>query len=527
MQVSNYDVAYLYAEGQDDDCPLTLAIEQTTTGTVLASEAVEYAFTATLNLNENAFNMTSLQSTVPDPTTGLPMQIGHANVHTCSSSSTCDVFRTGTNRKISDQETSNFTGDSASFLQKVSYDVTGGKHVWAHVILAPVDYLNESYHFMAFITTTVSSSSSGESSTSTTASSDTSSGLSSGLTIGLIVGGVVVILAVICIIVFWRRGRTPENETDHFRNSGFNPNSHASKVSKLNWSDEPSDYAWKDNYNPTSTLGGDHNPPPALSASALMFNDSMHRPQKTVSSSGSIQYESPRVDAYNGYGSPAGTVSTIKVPPRSGHPFGESQNNGLDQSQSSVFNDGSKVYDEDGMLEYGRTPDMEGFQINRHSLESEVSVGTSYDYNGTTHLHNPTFNPLLSGYGGRESDMSSVDDYDMYDRDRSNTDGLKNNMHARISEASIGTVDFTNERPQQVYGNRFSRLDESMASTSEFESTMTSSAVRSTGVYDVDDMSYHAGDSFATTASSSATSVGQTGKGRQSRTVSDGESYEF
>jgi hypothetical protein len=525
MQVSNYDFAYVLVQGTGDECPLTIALQQTTTGTIYASQEVEYAFTATLNLNDNVFNMTSLQFTVPDPTTGLPEQIGHANVHTCSRSTVCDVFRTGSNRKISDQETSNFTGDSASFRQKITYDVSGEKNVFAHIILPPSDYLNESYHFITFITTEISDTSS----TSSTSSSTSSSGVSTGLVIGLIVGGVVIIVAVIFAIVFWRRKNKPEYETDHFRNSGFNPASHASKVSKLDWSAEPAEYSWKDNYNPTATLGGDNNPPPALSASALMFNDSMNRAQKTASSSGSIRYESPRVDAYNGYGSPSGTVSTIKVPPRGGNPYGASENNGLDQSQSSVFNDGSRGFNDDGNLEYGRTPDMEGFQINSHSLESEVSIGTSYDYNGATHMHNPTFNPLLSGYTGRESDMSSVDDYDMYDdRGRSNTDGFKQQpIDPRISEASIGTVDFTNERPQQPYGNRFSRLDESMASTSDYASTMTSSAVRSTGVYDVDDLGFQAADSFATTASSSATSASTGANGRQGRTVSDGESYEF
>lgn len=524
MQVSNYDFAYVLVQGTGDECPLTITLEQTTSGTVTKSEEVEYAFTATLNLNDNVFNLTSLEYTVPDPTTGLPEQIGHSNIHTCSRSTVCDVFRTGSNRKITDQETSNFTGDSASFRQKISYDVSGEKNVFAHIILPPEDYLSESYHFITFITTDV------ETSTTSASSSDGSGGLSSGATIGLIVGGVVLILIVIVSIVFWRRKKNPDTETDHFRNSGFNPNSHASKVSKLDWSAEPAEYGWKDNYDPSGTGTGDHRQPPSLSASALMFNDSMNRAQKTVSSSGSIRMESPRVDAYNGYGSPSGTISTIQVPQQSGYGYGASNSRGLDQSQSSVFNDGSRVYDTESNLEYGRTPDLDTFELKPHSLESEVSMGTSYDYNGTTHMHNPAFNPLLSGYSGRESDLSSVDDYDIYDRNRSNTDGFKNaHGGGRISEASIGTVDFTSDRPQPQYGNGFSRLDESTASSNEFTSTMASSAVRSTGVYDVDDPTYQSADSFATTAASSATTNGRAvAHGtRPGRTESDGEFYEF
>lgn len=99
------------------------------------------------------------------------MQIGHANIHTCSRSTVCDIFRTGSNRKIADQETSNFTSaGTASFRQKITYSSAGERNVFAHIILPPKDYLEESYHFITFITTNVEAS-------STSAADEESSGL--------------------------------------------------------------------------------------------------------------------------------------------------------------------------------------------------------------------------------------------------------------------------------------------------------------------------------------------------------------
>ncbi|RLN83976.1 hypothetical protein BBJ28_00009464 [Nothophytophthora sp. Chile5] len=604
MQVSNFDFAYVLAQGTDSECPLTIAVEQTTTGTIYPDDQVEYAFTATLNLNDNVFNLTELQVTVPDPTTGLPEQIGHANIHTCSRSTVCDIFRTGSNRKISSQETSNFTSaGTASFRQKITYTTTGERNVFAHIILPPTDYLEESYHFITFITTTV------EASTTSTAT-DEDSGLSTGATIGLVVGCVAAVILVILGVVFWRRKRRPEDDTDHFRNSGFGlpASHHATKAkSHLDWNAEPEPplpsnmSGWKDNYpySPNERTRG-----PGLNASALAFHERLSRPQKTASSSGSIRsMNSPSsrggADAtivYSGYGSPSGTVSTIKLPSqrsgnfsRSGQRSSGMQQADFNRSQSSVFNDGStafnvggsRVLEEDSTLEYGRTPDLETFGFapvgrTQASFESEVSMGTSFEYNHDDHLAQPPFNPLLSGYG-RESDLSSMDDdeYNMYEhpppRERGDTvDAMLTAMPDEEdsdsgdvrggSESSIGTVDFTQDEPSvRIQPPAFAPLDETMASsTSDFASSKTSTdfassktstdfastnsntdftgTARSTGVYDFDDVSFRPSDSFATTAASTTASQATTATtattettadARARRTSSDGESYEF
>lgn len=411
MQVSNFDFAYVLQEGTGSDCPLTVSLEQATTGIILAGSEVEYAFTATLNLNDNAFNLTELQTTVPDPTTGLPMQIGHANIHTCSRSTVCDIFRTGSNRKIADQETSNFTSaGTASFRQKITYSSAGERNVFAHIILPPKDYLEESYHFITFITTNVEAS-------STSAADEESSGLSTGATVGLVVGAVAIVVAVIISVVFYRRKRHPGDGTDHFRNSGFGlPASYAATKSKshLDWNAEPdarvasNGSGWKDNYSAGNRSQASRGP--GLNASALAFNTDRHsRQNKTVSSSGSLHSSRGPGDAgmmYANYETPM---------QRSGNnfnavdPFNRSQSMYPDDS---MYDDGeSRIVEEDPNLEYGRTPDLETFGIGGiqgPSFESETSMGTSFEYNtDDSHFAQPTFNPLLSGYG-RESDMSSM-----------------------------------------------------------------------------------------------------------------------
>ncbi|GMF18437.1 unnamed protein product [Phytophthora lilii] len=492
MQVSNFDFAYVLEEGTDSECPLTISLQQSTTGTILTGQEVEYAFTATLNLNENAFNLTELQTTVPDPTTGLPMQIGHANIHTCSRSTVCDIFRTGSNRKIADQETSNFTSSgTASFRQKISYSSDGERNVFAHIILPPKDYLKESYHFITFITTNV------EVSTTSTADDDDSSGLSTGATVGMIVGGVAIVVGVILSVVFWRRKRRPGDGTDHFRNSGFGlPASYVASKSKshLDWNAEPEarltshGSGWKDNY----SSAGDRSRGsrgPGLNASALVFNDRHSRQNKTVSSSGSLHSSRGPGDSglmYNNYDTPM---------QRSGNNFnasGRSARDPFNRSQSmypddSMYDDGeSRIIEEDPNLEYGRTPDLETFGIKPGgqgpSFESETSMGTSFEYNSDdSHFAQPTFNPLLSGYG-RESDLSSMgenDDYNMYKqpppRVRGDTldamltampddEGSESGDIRDGSESSIGTVDFTQDEPsvRSAKPVAFEPLDETL-----------------------------------------------------------------
>jgi hypothetical protein len=517
MQVSNFDFAYVLEEGTGSECPLTISLQQATTGTILAGQEVEYAFTATLNLNDNVFNLTELQTTVPDPTTGLPMQIGHANIHTCSRSTVCDIFRTGSNRKIADQETSNFTSaGTASFRQKITYSSAGERNVFAHIILPPKNYLDESYHFITFITTTV------EASTSSAAEED-SSGLSTGATVGIVIAGVAVVVAVILAVVFWRRKRRPGDGTDHFRNSGFGlPASYAATKSKshLDWNAEPEarltshGSGWKDtNYSTGDRSRGSRGP--ALNASALVFNDRLSRQNKTVSSSGSLHSSRGPGDSglmYNNYDTPMQQSGNNYNGRSARDPFGDSQSNYPDDS---MYDGESRIIEEDPNLEYGRTPDLETFGIgpgaHKSSFESETSMGTSFKYktDDSLYAHQPTFNPLLSGYAGRESDLSSMgdnDDYNMYEqpppRVRGDTmdamltempddEGSENGDIRDGSVSSIGTVDFTQDEPS-VRSQKpvaFEPLDETLtlsgyaktktdnpdlASTNEFASTNSS-----------------------------------------------------
>ncbi|ETI45683.1 hypothetical protein F441_09774 [Phytophthora nicotianae CJ01A1] len=482
MQVSNFDFAYVLEEGTNSECPLTVSLQQATTGTIVAGSEVEYAFTATLNLNDNVFNLTQLQTTVPDPTTGLPMQVGHANIHTCSRSTVCDIFRTGSNRKIADQETSNFTSSgTTSFRQKITYNSAGERNVFAHIILPPKDYLEESYHFITFITTNV------EASTTSTADDD-SSGLSTGATVGMIIGAVAIVVAVILSVVFWRRKRRPGQDTDHFRNSGFGlPASYVASKSKshLDWNAEPEarltshGSGWKD-YSAGDRSRGSRGP--GLNASALAFNDRLSRQNKTVSSSGSLHSSRGPADIYNNYDTPMQRSAAKFGSARD--PFNRSQSMYPDDS---MYDDGeSRIVEEDPNLEYGRTPDLETFGIGPGgqgpSFESETSIGTSFEYNtDDSHYNQPTFNPLLSGYGDRESDMSSMgetDDYNMYEQPppRMRGDTLDAVLTAMpddqgsesgdrpSSVSSIGTVDFTQDEPsvRSAKPITFEPLDETL-----------------------------------------------------------------
>ncbi|CAH0481709.1 unnamed protein product [Peronospora belbahrii] len=470
MQVTNLDFAYVLQQGTGSECPLTVSLEQTTTGTIVEGSEVEYAFTATLNLNDNAFDITELQMAVADPTTGVPMQVGHANIHTCARSTVCDVFRAGGNRKIADQETANFTSEgTASFRQKITYNSAGERNVFAHIILPPKDYLKKSYHFVSFITTNVEAS---------TSSAEDDSGLPTSVTVGMIIGGVALVIVVILSVVFWRGKRRPGPETDHFRNSGFGlPASYAANKSKshLDWNAEPEvrltshGSGFKDNYSAGNRSNGCRGP--GLNASALAFNDRNSRQNKTVSSSGSLYSSRGPGDSgliYNNYDTPM---------QRSGNKFGASGCSARDpfgNSQSmypedSMYEGESRIVEEDPNLEYGRTPDLETFGIGPDgrgpSMDSETSMGSSFEYKTDgSHFSQPAINPLLSGYG-RESDLSSMgetEEYDMYEqrppRMRGDTmdallisgpddNGRDVGENRSSSVSSIGTVDFTQDEP--------------------------------------------------------------------------------
>ncbi|KAI9987854.1 hypothetical protein PInf_024109 [Phytophthora infestans] len=523
MQVSNFDFAYVLEEGTNSECPVSVSLQQATTGTILLGSEVEYAFTATLNLNQNVFNLTELQAVVPDPTTGLPMQVGHANIHTCSRSTVCDIFRTGSNRKIADQETSNFTSSgTASFRQKITYSSAGERNVFAHIILPPKDFLEKSYHFITFITTNV------EDSITSTADAD-DGGLSTGATVGMIIGAVVIVVAVILSVVFWRRKRRPGQDTDHFRSSGFGlPASYVASKSKshLDWNAEPEarltghGSGWKD------YSAGDRSRGPGLNASALAFNDRLSRQNKTVSSSGSLHSSRGPADIFNNYDTPMQRSATnFGASGRSARdPFNRSQSMYPDDS---MYDDGeSRIVEEDPNLEYGRTPDLETFGIgggHGPSFESETSIGTSFEYNtDDSHYNQPPYNPLLSGYG-RESDMSSMgetDDYNMYEqpppRMRGNTldalltapddQGSENGDNRTSSVSSIGTVDFTQDEPsvRSAKPITFEPLDETLTMSGIAKAKAANSGLGNTNSSDNNEFVLH--DSSANFSSSNVSS---------------------
>lgn len=538
MQVSNLDFAYVLEKGTNTECPLTITLQQATTGPILAGTEVEYAFSATLNLIENAFKLTELQAVVPDPTTGLPMQIGHSNIHTCSRSTVCDIFRTGANRKIVDQETSNFTSaGTADFRQKITYNSAGDRNVFAHIILPPKDFLKESYHFITFITTNV------EESTNSAAESE-KSGLSTTAIISMIVGGVALVVVVILSVVFWRRKRRPGQDLNNLRNSGFGlPMSYVANKSKshLDWNAEPDarltapDSGVKDNYS-----SGDRSRGPGLNASALMFNARHSRQNQTESSSGSLHSSHNHGDAYNNYDTPM---------QRSGNNFNSSVVFGASNNfaasncshkgpyhqpqpmypDDSMYDDGeSTMAEEDPNLECGRTPDLDAFGLAMNdqgdpSFGSELSMGTSYEYgSNNVHYTQAPINPLLSGYGrGSEaSSMGSADDYSMFEqpssRKRKNTlDAIlssdQGDKNARTSSlSSIGTVDFTHDEPSVRAQNLIpiGPLDETL-SMSDIAKTQPANVISSNRFADSassDNSEFILHDSSVTFAASDANS---------------------
>ncbi|KAI9912747.1 hypothetical protein PsorP6_005339 [Peronosclerospora sorghi] len=467
MQVSNVDFAYVLEDGVGPSCPLTVSLEQDTPNPIVAGTEVEYLFTATLNLIDNAFNLTQLQAVVPDPTTGLPMQIGHANVHACARSTVCDIFRPGSNRKIAEQETSNFTSaGTATFRQKLTYPSAGKRNVFAHIILPPTDYLNQSYHFITFMTTNV------EASTKSAANSASSGGLSTGAGIAIILAAVVVLLGVIVSVVFYRRKRGPGHDMDPFQSGGFGlPGSYAATKSKthLNWNAEPeppstsSGSGWKNIYSGESQLQESRGP--GLNASALVFHD----PQtKTVSSSGSLPSSNHGPGdsdvMYNNYMTPM-QRSGQNLHHSARDAFGASQSNYPDDS---MYEGDSRLVEEDPNLEYGRTPDLETFGIGANpgpSFESETSIDSAYTED--SHFTTPHVNAYRRG-----SDLSSMGESEDLNESthhrRGNgtigSDSRKGSENRSSSVSSIGTVDFTQDEPAVRFEKplRFEPLDESL-----------------------------------------------------------------
>lgn len=506
MEVQNLDFAYVRQQAVGTDCPLTMTISNSgTAGQLLPLANTEYVFTATLNLASNAFNLHALPTYVPDPTTGRPVQIGHANVHTCSRTTVCDVFRTGSARKITTQETSNFTGDAATFHQKMSFDRSGDYNVFAHVIIPPVDPKNASYHFITFMTTTVVS----------TDSVAVSSGTSTGLIVGLVIGGVVLIVLVVLAIVFCKRKAPSNPGDDMFRSSGggFMPTLTSKNHSKMEWHPD-SELQWKDTYHSAHSQHSHHSDyrqPPGLSASALAFHERVSsRQPKTASSSGSFRASSPKM-GYDGFGSPAAMIENSHLQQQQQRPG----------NPQSMMTGGGNAYYNNPASGFNNH-EIDNFRIPSaiiKSFESDNSMGTSLGFNADSH-YTPYRVPDADSYD-RESELSSIHDDDEFDRYRANTgDQLTTLDEGRLSDISMATVDFTLHRPQPPRAVPYQRdLDRSSMGTSAFGSTN-----RSTEVFNFHDSSYRGKDG---SHKPETPTDPKNEDPRDGRTLSDGESYEF
>lgn len=519
LEVQNLDFAYVRIQASGADCPVTMTISRSAApGALLPLADTEYEFTATLNLASNAFNVHSLPTYVPAPVTGRPVQIGHANVHTCSRTTVCDVFRTGSARKITEQETANFTGDTATFRQKLAFDRGGDYNVFAHIIIPPANPQNSSYHFITFMTTTV---------VSTDASSADSGGLSTAAIIGIVVGGVAVVLLVVLAIVFCKRKAPTDHGDDMFRSSGggFMPTLTTKNRSGLEWQPE-SEFRIKDTYHSARTQS-EFFQPPGLSASALAFHERVSsRQPKTASSSGSFREggASPKVgDDYGGFGSPAAAVPTSHFQHRSGN-----HHTGMASGGSG----GATGYYQGGGGGGFHNPELNDFRIPSaiiNSFESDNSMGTSLGFNAESH-----YAPYRGPNYDRESDLSSLNDDDEIERRRAHTgDTLKTLDEGRLSDISIATVDFTLHRPQPPRAMLYQPVEESLSESW--------SSNRSTETYNFHDSNYapkEANSNFqpvtqsataAPSGASASTTTATTGTGdaRDARTLSDGESYEF
>uniref|UniRef100_K3WMU2 Uncharacterized protein n=1 Tax=Globisporangium ultimum (strain ATCC 200006 / CBS 805.95 / DAOM BR144) TaxID=431595 RepID=K3WMU2_GLOUD len=524
MDIQNLDFAYVRVQGEGNECPMTMTISQSTAGAQpVALQDVEFVFTATLNLDDNVFDLHALTTSVPDPVTGLPVQIGHANVHSCSRTTVCDVFRTGSSRKITTQETSNFTGNSATFHQKLAFDRAGDYNVFAHIILPPANPLNASYHFITFTTSTIASADS-----ATTSSSGDSS---SALVIGLIIGGVILVLLLVLGILFCKRRRAPNaGDIDMFRSSGgaFVPTLTTKNHSKMDWNPDP-EFQWKDTYGSAAAHShgaSEFHQPPGLSASALAFHERMssrHPLPKTASSSGTQNgASSPRMYGNDGFDSPVANVQVL-----------QQRSQGIHQSHM-MSGDPYSAY---GNPDYRTQQEVDNFRIPSaiiKSFESDNSMGTSLGFNTESH-YAPYRRPASETYDDRESDLSSIhaDDYDGYDLHHAHPGGdaaLKTLDEGRLSDISMATVDFTLHRPQppRAIPSYHPESTQSSQSTVNFGATN-----RSTEMFEFHDSRFRETGSLKSDSSmlmppSSSSAQKRTGEPpRDGRTLSDGEMYEF
>ncbi|TYZ66011.1 hypothetical protein PybrP1_004469 [[Pythium] brassicae (nom. inval.)] len=530
LDVQNLDFAYVRVQASGSDCPVTLSISRSAgPGALLPLADTEFEFTATLNLASNAFNLHALPTYVPAPITGRPVQIGHANVHTCSRTTVCDVFRTGSARKITEQESANFTGDAATFRQKFAFDRGGEYNVFAHIIIPPANPQNSSYHFITFMTATVAATGAGAA----------DSGLSTATIIGVVVGGVAVVLLAVLAIVFCKRTKPADPGDDMFRSSGggFMPTLTTKTRSGVEWQQQPeSEFRIKDSYHSTRTQS-EFFQPPGLSASALAFHERLSsRQPKTASSSGSFRDggASPKASdgGYGGFGSPAAAA------PGSHHSHVRSGHHGPPHHHSSGNMSGGYYSGGGGGF---HNPELNDFRIPSaiiNSFESDNSMGTSLGFNADSHYH---YTPYHGGGGGngdaphfdRESDLSSLGDDDEIERrrQRAQTGELKTLDEGRLSDVSVATVDFTLHRPQPPRAMQYQALDESGSNWN---------SVRSTDTFNFHDTANFAPStappapptsSFQSVSRPAPPSASATTKGavdpREARTLSDGESYEF
>ncbi|TMW62776.1 hypothetical protein Poli38472_005394 [Pythium oligandrum] len=463
MNITNLDFSYVKVSAKGNGCPVTMTLTQNTAGPIIRPQQnVEYQFTAKLNFDDNKFGMKSLDATVLDPYTHIPVQIGHANIHTCSRTTVCDIFRNGANRLISDQETSNFTDDSATFTQRIAFPAEGEYNVFAHIVLPPKDAGSESYHFLTFMTTTIQTKVGGSTGSTTDGSS---SGMSTGAIVGIIVGIVVLIIVLVVSIVFYRRKRTRrDDENDHFRHSGYMPSrTQKSKNSHLDWNANPN----FQQSNQGSMMSEFRQPQGSRSAySDHRSGGPSMKQSKTISSSGSSRYNtaSPRTNSsYRGYppaNSPGG-MSSIKLP----------DHHGVDTYDTYYNHDTSY--------------DLHGNQIQ--SFQSDTSIGTSKGFrpppppvysndrgygggaqpSGFDYMQQYSNHPAHnSGYG--RDDAASAYGYG-FERSRAGTDETLEPLPAlRDSDMSMGTVHFGGDAPADSPKGEYRPTDRSLTST-EYE----------------------------------------------------------
>ncbi|DAZ96848.1 TPA: hypothetical protein N0F65_008279 [Lagenidium giganteum] len=455
LGVQKLDASYIARAGKDDECPMQLTIAQTTTGKIQVNQVVEYMFEARLNLARTTFNVTKLY-TVPDAT-GRPNEIAHANIHTCSKASKCDVFNDGTNRKVTEQEMYNFTNNAAQFRHKIKYDHGGDYNVFAHLILPTETPSQDAYHFMIYTTTSVEADKPSD-----------SGGMSSGALVGIIVGGAVVVIAALVAFVFFRR-KKPTAVDQPYRHSGGNYPPSGQK-SRVDWNGDM-EYRWKDNH--SNSQQGSQGPPPSLSAHALAYHE--RQTQATLSSNGSprsqrapppyhavtahqpqypqpqphqpqyapgMSYQQPYVTEHkpqyvaSGYSSPTGTTNTIQMPTHQRfNPTNVSSEFAAYGATKGAPSVDTFVHPSDQTIYIGgqRNDSM------LDSFESEVSMGTELGF-----ASREQYESRAMLQSTQQSGYPSVDAYQRPQPRSEFQSELMSSMNSRrSSNESMGTVDFT------------------------------------------------------------------------------------